>query len=95
MKLDNISFSDEGFENFKKLTKKEQLDFVYNNLVPKDMERAEKLLKDIPHGSISSGNEQEATESDTSYTGGKPESDTQERGTTEGEKSRAKKGRKS
>lgn len=61
-KIGNISFTEEGYEEFKTLSKEEQVEKVYNSLNPKDYKRAEKLLAHIPNGNISSGVQQDATE---------------------------------
>jgi len=62
MKFDNVSFSKEGFENFKTLTKEKQIEKLANLLNPKDEERAKVLLKNVPHGNISSGDDKEASD---------------------------------
>jgi len=73
--IGNISFGDAAYKDFTGLPKPEQVEIVYQELNPKDYKRAEKLLKNIPHANISSGNEPEVNESvaaDT--TGGKEDS---------------------
>lgn len=60
MQIENISFSKEGYEQFKVLSKQEQIEFVTERLNPKDPERAEKLLTHIPNGNIVQRDEQKA-----------------------------------
>lgn len=57
MKLDNVSFTKEGWESFKELKKTEQISKLTQMLSPKDEERAKKLLKNVPHGNIVQRNE--------------------------------------
>lgn len=69
-KIGRTSFSKEGYENFVYLTKEEQIKKIGDGLNPKDYDQAEKLLTRIPHGGISSGNEQEAKGGNTKAGGG-------------------------
>ena len=69
MKLDNVSFSKEGFEKFKTLNKEKQIEKLANLLNPKDEERAKVLLKNVPHGNIASGNEPKTDGDNTSGLG--------------------------
>ena len=57
MKFDNVSFSKEGFEKFKTLTKEKQIEKLANMLNPKDEERAKVLLKNVPYDSKSDDRE--------------------------------------
>jgi len=58
MKFDNVSFSKEGFDKFKTLTKEKQIEKLANMLNPKEEERAKVLLKNTPNGGdIVQGNE--------------------------------------
>lgn len=53
MKLDNVSFSNEGFEKFKELKKTEQIAKLSAMLNPKDEKRAIVLLENVPYDSKS------------------------------------------
>lgn len=57
-----ISFTEAGYNNFKELSKEAKIEKVYNKLRPRDRKYAEQLLKNIPHGNISSGNGEEVKE---------------------------------
>lgn len=70
--------SEEYYQNFVSLSKDEQIKQIGDALHPRDYARAEKLLTRIPHGEISSRNEEatttdntERSNSDSSSTGGK------------------------
>lgn len=65
-----ISMDADTYDKFKTLSKKEQTDYVYNSLSPKNMEQAIELLKGVPHGNISSRNDKEVGEAKTSNTTG-------------------------
>lgn len=62
IEIGGVSFTEEGYELFKKKTKESQIEEVYNSLNPKDRDRAVKLLTHIPHGNISSRVQPEASE---------------------------------
>lgn len=61
-RIGTVSFSKLGYEDFIKLPKKEQLEQIYNSLAPKCYKQADKLLKDVPNGNISSGDDKTTTE---------------------------------
>lgn len=69
MKLDNVSFSKEGYDKFKELSKEEQISKLANKLNPKDNQRAKFLLKNVPHGNIVRRDEQKTGEDNTSGLG--------------------------
>jgi len=50
LKIGGISFTQEGYENFVTLTRKEQFKQVYNSLNPRDEVVADKALKNVPNG---------------------------------------------
>lgn len=60
MQIANLSFTKIGWENFKKLTKKEQKDFVKARIEIKSKD-LDKELKNVPYGKHS-GNSEENTE---------------------------------
>lgn len=62
MRIGTVSFSKLGYEDFITKPKKEQIEQIYNSLAPKCYKQAEKLLKDVPNGNISSGDDKTATE---------------------------------
>lgn len=70
MKFDNVSFSKEGYEKFKTLTKEKQIKSLAEMLNPKDEARAEVLLKNVPNGNIASGNEPKTDSDNASRTSG-------------------------
>jgi len=68
--IGSISFGDAAYKDFTGLPKPEQVEIIYQALNPKDYKRAEKLLKNIPHANISSGNEPKVNEDATTDTAG-------------------------
>lgn len=61
-RIGTVSFSKLGYEDFITKPKKEQIEQIYNSLAPKCYKQAEKLLKDVPNGNISSGDDKTTTE---------------------------------
>lgn len=61
-RIGTVSFSKLGYEDFITKTKKEQIEQIYEGLTPKCYKQAEKLLKDVPNGNISGGDDKTTTE---------------------------------
>lgn len=58
-----ISLSGEAAESFVNMSKDEQISYLAERLSPSgDIVRAKQLLKGVPHGNISSGNEPKDSE---------------------------------
>lgn len=75
-KIGNISFTTEGYEKFVSLSKKEQIQQVYNSLNPKDMVQAEKELKGVPNGDSSRATSETNSNNASKPSGGKPTGNT-------------------
>jgi len=80
LKIGGISFTQEGYENFVTLTRKEQFEQVYNSLNPRDEVVADKALKNVPNGDISSGNDSKDSASTTEVKTGSTKADTKKPG---------------
>jgi hypothetical protein len=56
-KVANRSMDQEQYDKFVSLSKKEQVNMVYEGMSPKNIEAAEEALKDVPNGDITSRND--------------------------------------
>lgn len=71
-RIGNISFgTQQAYDKFVSLSKKEQVEKVYNSLSPKDMAQAEKLLSRVPNGDSETNSRQPEKGSNTTEATGK------------------------